>query len=143
MGESTNIKKDVKREVKYLNKDFSQFRESLVEHAKTYFPATYTDFSDSSIGMMFVEMASYVGDVLSYYVDNTFKETILAYAEEKKTVYDIAQSLGYTPKTGVPASCKVDVYCTVPSQGTGANVIPNWSYAPTINAGMRLSTKKQ
>jgi len=141
MGESTNIKKDVKREVKYLNKDFSQFRESLVEHAKTYFPATYTDFSDSSIGMMFVEMASYVGDVLSYYVDNTFKETILAYAEEKKTVYDIAQSLGYTPKTGVPASCKVDVYCTVPSQGTGANVIPNWSYAPTINAGMRLSTK--
>ena len=49
MGESTNIKKDVKREVKYLNKDFSQFRESLVEHAKTYFPTTYTDFSDSSI----------------------------------------------------------------------------------------------
>ena len=141
MGESTNIKKDVKREVKYLNKDFSQFRESLVEHAKTYFPTTYTDFSDSSIGMMFVEMASYVGDVLSYYVDNTFKETILAYAEEQKTVYDIAQSLGYKPKTGVPASCKVDVYCTVPSQGSGANVTPNWSYAPTINAGMRLSTK--
>ena len=101
MGESTNIKKDVKREVKYLNKDFSQFRESLVEHAKTYFPTTYTDFSDSSVGMMFVEMASYVGDVLSYYVDNTFKETILAYAEEKKTVYDIAQSLGYKPKTSL------------------------------------------
>ena len=141
MGESTNIKKDVKREVKYLNKDFSQFRESLVEHAKTYFPATYTDFSDSSIGMMFVEMASYVGDVLSYYVDNTFKETILAYAEEKKTVYDIAQSLGYKPKTGVPASCKVDVYCTVPAQGSADTVTPNWSYAPTINAGMRLSTK--
>jgi hypothetical protein len=140
MGDSTNIKKDVKREVKYLNKDFSQFRNSLVEHAKTYFPTTYTDFSDSSIGMMFVEMASYVGDVLSYYVDNTFKETILAYAEETKTVYDIAQSLGYKPKTGVAASCKVDVYCTVPAQGSGANVIPNWSYAPTVEGGMRLST---
>ena len=142
MADSTNIKKDVKREVKYLNKDFSQFRESLVEHAKTYFPTTYTDFSDSSIGMMFVEMASYVGDVLSYYVDNTFKETILAYAEEKKTVYDIAQSLGYKPKTGVPASCKVDVYCTVPAQGSADTVTPNWSYAPTIKAGMRLSTKE-
>jgi hypothetical protein len=90
--------------------------------------------------MMFVEMASYVGDVLSYYVDNTFKETILAYAEEQKTVYDIAQSLGYKPKTGVPASCKVDVYCTVPAQGSADTVTPNWSYAPTINAGMRLST---
>ena len=142
MGESTNIKKDIKREVKYLNKDFSQFRNSLVEHAKTYFPTTYTDFSDSSVGMMFVEMASYVGDVLSYYVDSAFKETILAYAEEKKTVYDIAQSLGYKPKTGVPASCKVDVYCTVPAQGSANNVTPNWSYAPTINTGMRLSTKE-
>ncbi len=142
MADSTNIKKDIKKEVKYLNKDFSQFRNSLVEHAKTYFPTTYTDFSDSSIGMMFVEMASYVGDVLSYYVDNTFKETILAYAEETKTVYDIAQSLGYKPKTGVPASCKVNVYCTVPAQGSADSVTPNWSYAPTIEGGMRLSTEE-
>ena len=64
MAESTNLKKDVKKEVQYLNKDFSQFRDSLVEFAKTYFPNNYTDFSDSSLGMMFVEMASYVGDVL-------------------------------------------------------------------------------
>ena len=140
MAESTNIKKDVKREVQYLNKDFSQFRNSLIEFAKTYFPNTYTDFSDSSIGMMFVEMASYVGDVLSYYVDNTFKETILAYAEETKAVYDIAQSLGYTPKTGTPASVKLDVYATVPSQGVGAAARPNFSYSPIINAGMRVST---
>ena len=140
MAESTNMKKDVKKEVQYLNKDFSQFRNSLIEFAKTYFPNTYTDFSDSSIGMMFVEMASYVGDVLSYYVDNTFKETILAYAEETKAVYDIAQSLGYTPKTGTPASVKLDVYATVPSQGVGSNARPNFNYSPIINAGMRVST---
>jgi hypothetical protein len=139
MAESTNLKKDVKKEVQYLNKDFSQFRNSLIEFAKTYFPNTYTDFSDSSIGMMFVEMASYVGDVLSYYVDNTFKETILAYAEETKAVYDIAQSLGYTPKTGTPASVKLDVYVTVPSQGVGGSARPNFNYSPIIDAGMRVS----
>ena len=137
---SANFKSNKGRDIKYLSKDFSQFRNSLIEFAKTYFPNTYTDFSDSSIGMMFVEMASYVGDVLSYYVDNTFKETILAYAEETKAVYDIAQSLGYTPKTGTPASVKLDVYATVPSQGVGAAARPNFSYSPIINAGMRVST---
>ena len=40
--------------------------------------------------MMFIEMASYVGDVLSYYVDNQFKESLLSFAEEKRTVYNMA-----------------------------------------------------
>ena len=52
------------RDIKYLNKDFSQFRDNLVEYAKTYFPTTYSDFNESSPGMMFIEMASYLGDVL-------------------------------------------------------------------------------
>ena len=77
--------KDVSKEVKYLNKDFEGFRNDLIEYAKTYFPTTYTDFNESSPGMMFIEMAAYIGDVLSYYVDSQFKESILAYAEEKRT----------------------------------------------------------
>ena len=89
--------KDVSKEVKYLNKDFEGFRNDLIEYAKTYFPTTYTDFNESSPGMMFIEMAAYIGDVLSYYVDSQFKESILAYAEEKRTIYNIAQSLGYKP----------------------------------------------
>ena len=75
-------KLDVKKEVKYLNKDFAGFRNDLIEFAKTYFPNSYTDFNESSPGMLFIELASYVGDVLSYYMDNQFKESILAYAEE-------------------------------------------------------------
>ena len=128
------------KDISYLGKDFAQLRQNLIEFSKQYFPNTYTDFNETSPGMLFIEMASYVGDVLSYYVDNTFKETILAYAEETKAVYDIAQSLGYTPKTGTPASVKLDVYATVPSQGVGAAARPNFSYSPIINAGMRVST---
>ena len=86
------------KEVKYLNKDFNQFKDALIEHAKTYFPNSYNDFNESSPGMMFIEMAAYVGDVLSYYVDNQFKESLLAYAEETKSVYQIAQSMGYKPR---------------------------------------------
>ena len=70
------------KDIKYLNKDFDAFRNNLIEFAKTYFPKTYTDFSDASPGMMFIEMASYVGDSLSYYVDDTLKESLLYYAED-------------------------------------------------------------
>ena len=60
--------KGIRRDVKYLNKDFTAFRDGLVEFSKTYFPTTYSDFNESDPGMMFIEMASYVGDVLSYYI---------------------------------------------------------------------------
>ena len=62
--------KDVSKDVKYLNKDFEGFRNDLIEFAKSYFPNQFNDFNEASPGMMFVEMAAYVGDVLSYYMDN-------------------------------------------------------------------------
>ena len=81
---STTKKSNSGRDIKYLNKDFSSFRENLIEYAKTYFPQTYSDFNESSPGMMFIEMASYVGDVLSYYTDDTLKESMMLYAEDKQ-----------------------------------------------------------
>ena len=86
------------KELRYLNKDFSGFRKDLIEYAKQYYPNTYNDFNESSPGMMFIEMASYVGDVLSYYLDAQFKEQLLAYAEDTKTLFEMAQSFGYKPK---------------------------------------------
>jgi len=131
-------KKSVK-EVRYLNKDFSSFKANLIEFAKVYFPNTYNDFNESSPGMMFIEMASYVGDVLSYYIDNQFKESLLAFAEEKKTVYNMAQSFGYKPKVSSPSSGIIEVFQTVPaiSSGTGNSFVtrPDLRYAVKVNAG--------
>ena len=45
------------RDIKYLNKDFGQFRQNLIDYTKTYFPQTYSDFNEASPGMMFIEMA--------------------------------------------------------------------------------------
>ena len=107
-------KKLVKKEVNYLGRDFRDIRQNLIEFAKTYFPNTYNDFNEASPGMMFVEMAAYVGDVLNYYVDNQFRETLLQFAEERKNVLAIAQSYGYKPKLAAPSTVKltmqVDVY---------------------------------
>jgi hypothetical protein len=133
--------KDIKKEVRYLNKDFATFRNDLIEFSKVYFPDTYSDFNESSPGMMFIEMASYVGDVLSYYIDNQFKESLLAYAEERKTIYEIVQSLGYKPKLSAPSVTKADVFQIVPATGTGDAVQPDMTYALTIDDGMRIESQ--
>jgi hypothetical protein len=129
----------VKKEIKYLNKDFSQFRDNLINFAKIYFPETYNDFNESDPGMMFIEMASYVGDTLSYYVDKQLKESLLAYAEEKSNVYALAQTMGYKPKISVPSSTELSVYQLVPSTGVSTKV-PNWDYALVIEPGFQAES---
>jgi hypothetical protein len=128
------------RDIKYLNKDFSQFRENLIEYTKTYFPKTYTDFNESSPGMMFIEMASYVGDVLSYYVDDSLKESMMLYAEDKKNVLALAEYLGYKPKVTSPAIGKLAVYQLVPKIGTGDTIRPDSKYYLRIKEGMALES---
>jgi hypothetical protein len=131
----TSIKKNMVKQVNYLNKDFSDFRDNLIEFAKVYFPNTYNDFNESSPGMMFIEMAAYVGDVLSYYIDSSFRESLLVYAEEKRNIYSIAQSFGYKPKVTSPSTSVLDVFQTVPT----LNGNPDLRYALTVNAGTAVT----
>tara|TARA_R110002020_G_scaffold108894_1_gene252218 strand:+ start:1417 stop:3408 length:1992 start_codon:yes stop_codon:yes gene_type:complete len=133
----TSTKKNMVKQVNYLNKDFSDFRDNLIEYAKTYFPNTYNDFNESSPGMMFIEMAAYVGDVLSYYIDSSFRESLLAYAEEKRNVYNIAQSFGYKPKVTSPASVVLDTFQTIPA----LNEKPDNRYALTVKAGTQVTSR--
>jgi hypothetical protein len=129
---NTNTKKDIK----YINKDFSSFRQSLIEFAKSYFPNTYNDFNETSPGMMFIEMAAYVGDVLSYYTDNQLKESLLSYSQERSNLLELAQERGYKPKNTVPATVNLDVYQLLPAIQSGSTYYPDWNYALSINNEM-------
>ena len=131
----------VNKDVKYLNKDFGQFRQNLITFAKQYFPSTYNDFNESSPGMMFIEMASYVGDVLSYYTDQTFRESLLTQANEDANVLMMSQMFGYKPKLNSPAIVDLDIYQLVPAIGTGINARPDFRYALIINDGMIVETE--
>ena len=132
---------ETKKDVTYIGKDFGQFRKNLIDFTKQYFPDIYTDFNESSPGMLFIELASYVGDVLSFYSDNNLKESMLEQASERGNIYDIAKSLGYTPKNVVPAYVNLNIYQLVPAIGTGANVAPDFNYALTIKPGMQIKQK--
>jgi hypothetical protein len=116
MALNNTDRKNKGRNVQYLNKDFGQFKDNLIEYAKTYFPTTYSDFNESSPGMLFIEMASYLGDSLSYYIDDTLKESMLNSAEDRSNVVGLANYLGYKPKVTSPALTTLSIYQITPSK---------------------------
>lgn len=126
----------VKKDIRYLNKDFGQFRANLVEFAKNYFPNTYNDFNESSPGMMFMEMASYVGDVLSYYTDNQLKESMLSVAGDRANIMALASNIGYRTKNRIPATVDLDVFQLLPAKTSTEGKVPDWDYALTLKEGM-------
>ncbi len=141
IGNSEKIK-TTSRDINYLGKDFNSFKKNLVEYAKSYFPKTYKDFSENSTGMMFIELASYVGDVLSYYIDYQFKEGFMQHAEERKNIVTLANYLGYKPKTSSAALVELEVFQLVPSvtdPNTG-QLQPDYKFALNIRAGMEIQS---
>jgi hypothetical protein len=117
------------RDIKYINREFGDFRGQLIEFAKNYFPDSYNDFSPTSPGMMFIEMASYVGDVLSFYQDTQLQETFLQHAKDPGNLYSMAYMMGYRPKVSSASEVELDVSLTVEAQGSSPNFYPNYSQA--------------
>ena len=118
------------RNIQYINKDFGQLRQALINYAKTYFPTTYNDFSPTSPGMMFMEMAAYVGDVLNFYLDTQIQETYLEYTRESQNLYNLAYMFGYKPNVTGVASTNIDFYQQIPADPVTGN--PDWSYTLII-----------
>lgn len=130
----------IKRDIKYVNKDFSTLRASLIDYAKTYFPTTYNDFSPSSPGMMFMEMAAYVGDVMSFYLDNQIQETYLQYARQTDNLFELAYMFGYKPNVTGVATTTIDFYQQIPSKLSASAYIPDFDYALLIGESAVVSS---
>lgn len=127
-------------EIKYLNKDFTTFKQALIDYARSYYPTAYNDFSTASPGTMFIDMAAYVGDVLSFYLDNQVQESFLEFAKQQNNLYALAYMLGYRPKVTSAAVTKVFVYQQVPSIVVNGVYQPDFTYALTIDEGMRIQS---
>ena len=92
-------------------------------------------------GNMFIEMASYVGDVMSFYLDAQTQENFLIYAKEKENLYALAYAFGYRPKASYASSTNVDIYQLIPSIISGSNTSPNFNtYGLIIPANTSLTS---
>ena len=125
------------RDIKYINREFGDFRSQLVEYAKNYFPDSYNDFSPTSPGMMFIEMASYVGDVLSFYQDTQLQETFLQYAKNPSNLYTLAYMMGYSPRVTSVATTELTVTQRVAA--VGSNYTPNWDQALRVGENSTIA----
>lgn len=129
------------KDIKYTNKDFNSFKEALMDYAKTYFPNTYNDFSPADPGTMFIDMASYVGDVLSYYQENQIQENFIQHAKEKNNLLTLAYMFGYKPKVTTAANADVEVFQLLPSKDDGSgNFVPDYDYALILNEDAVISS---
>jgi len=126
--------------VQYLNRDFDSLKAQLINFAKIYYPNTYNDFSEASPGMMLIEMASYVGDVLSFYTDNQIQENFLQFAKQRKNLLALAYNFGYQPKVTSAASVDVSVFQVVPSTIVNSQYVPDFGYALILEEGTQLQT---
>ena len=126
--------------INYTSKDFSSLKADLIQYTKAYFPDTYKDFNETSPGMMLIELASYVGDVLSYYIDYNYKESLLTTATERKNVIRLAEFLGYKTTPITPSVVKLTVTTDIsaiggkPDFGSIPNAIRN------IDSGLQVSS---
>jgi len=134
---------NLNRNIAYTERDFNSFRNSLINYSQTYFPNTYNDFSSDSTGMLFIEMASYVGDVLSFYLDNQIQETFIQYARQEQNLFDLAYMLGSKPKVTTAATVDIAIYQLLPNKIdiNGASV-PDFDYALIIPSGFQLTSNE-
>ena len=128
------------RDIRYIDRDFDTLRNNLIQYSRTYFPDTYNDFTETSTGMLFMEMAAYVGDVLSFYLDNQIQETFIQKARQTTNLYSLAYSMGYIPKVTTVASVELDFFQQLPSKLSASVYVPDYDYALVIPENTQISS---
>ena len=131
---------NLKRDIRYTDRDFNSIKNQLIQYSKTYFPDTFNDFTETSTGMLFIEMAAYVGDVLSLYLDNQVQETFIQKARQNQNLYALAYSLGYVPKVTSTAFTMVDYFQQVPAiVNADGEYIPDYNYSLLIPENTQIT----
>ena len=130
----------LERDIRYIDRDFNTLRASLIQYSKTYFPNTFNDFTDTSTGMLFMEMAAYVGDVLSFYLDNQIQETFIQKARQTTNLYALAYSLGYVPKVTTTATTMISFYQQVPAILSASVYVPDFDYSVIIPENTQITS---
>jgi len=139
---SYNVKKSLvqKRERSYLNRDFNSFRSELLRYATTYYPDKIQDFTDGSLGGMFNDLTSYVGDVMSFYMDHQFNELNLETAVEPANIERQIRLAGVKITGAAPALCEVSFNIKVESEIYNGSYRPKISYLPIIRSKSKLQS---
>lgn len=123
--------------VNYLSRDFGTIKNDLIEHAERYYPDTFRDFSDAGFGALMIDAVSYIGDILSFYVDYQANESFLVTANEYGNVLKHAENVGYRHQGPRSTYGDVTLYILVPANSSNSG--PDLNYAPVLRAGSKFN----
>jgi hypothetical protein len=124
--------------IKYTSRDFESIKADLVEYTKRYYPNTYRDFSEASFGSLMMDIVSYTGDILSYYLDYHVNESFLDTSVEFDNIRKHARALGYK-FAGIPSSYGiVSLFILCPANTDGTQ--PDTSYLPILKSGTTFNS---
>jgi len=139
----------VENRISYLNRTFDDYKQSLKEYIKQYYPQIASDLNDASIGAWLVDMVAAVGDNLSYYIDKAYNETNIDTAQQRSSVLNLARTNGLKvpgPKGAVALcefSVELPVYASSSSNSKSSLGMPDMNYAPIIKKGTKVSSRNQ
>lgn len=136
MARNINKKKKNNINVSYLNRDFESFRNSIVQFAQTHYKDNIRDFSESSLAGMFVDVAAYVGDVMSFYLDHQFNELSLETAVEEENIERLIRQAGVRSFGASPSVVSATFLLLVDSiNNSDGEKIPDPQMLPIIKVG--------
>ena len=124
--------------INYTSRDFESIRRDLEEFAKRYYPNTYKDFNRASFGSLMLDSVSYIGDILSFYLDYQMNETFLDSAVEYNNVVKLARQLGYKLQTSPSSYGKMTFFIEVPAGSPGLG--PDPTLIPVLQAGSTFTS---
>ena len=125
----------------YTSRDFNSIKQSLISHIQTYFPQSYKDFNETSPGMMLLELSAYVGDVLNYYIDDSFKELLLPLSEDRRNLINLSKLTGYKPRPIIPSFVDLEFTLIVDADTSDINnIVPTESQKLTIDKGVVVTS---
>ncbi len=129
--------KKQKKLIRYTDRDFNSIKESLVRLYKRYYPDIYKDFSEASFGSLMLDTVSYVGDVLSFYLDYQTNESFLDTAIEYDNILRHGEQVGYKPQLKANSFGVITLYILIPAQTIGS--APDTDYLPVLAKGTKFS----
>jgi len=125
--------------IKYTSRDFQSIKNDLIEHAKRYYPDSYKDFNQATFGSLMLDTVSYVGDILSFYLDYQANESFLDTAAEFENIIKLGKQTGYKFASANSSTGVATFYISIPANIDSLG--PNYDYAPVLKKGSTFSTK--
>jgi hypothetical protein len=137
----------MEKKISYLNRNFSDYRNSLINFSKEYYPTLTDTFNDASVGSWLIDLMAAVSDNLSYLADRVYQETSVNSAQQMSSLMNLARSKGLKVPGPKASIAEVELTCVLPTNSNGNDASttkePTWDYAPILRKGMQFAAGTQ